>query len=84
MLQINPMTLAEVAAERGWLHTRGRLSGTVNTTAMAQGIGVATSTLTRAYDGSAAGPVLIERLRTATGRSFDDLVRIVPDERNAA
>jgi hypothetical protein len=81
MLQIKPQAMVDIAATKGWLHTRGKLQGTINAAAMADGLGVATSTISRAYDGGQlAGPVLVERLVEASGLSFDELLEIVQDE----
>ena len=81
MLQIKPQAMVDIAKSHGWLHTRGKLQGTINAAAMAEGLGVATTTITRAYDGGAlAGPLLVEKLRGASSMSFDDLLEIVPEQ----
>ena len=81
MLQIKPQAMVEIAAQKGWLHTRGKLQGTINAAAMADGLGVATSTVIRAYDGGQqAGAVLIERLHQSSGLRFDEILEIVSDD----
>lgn len=74
MMQIEPHVLNEIAAENGWVHKSGRLEGTINARAMALALGVATSTVTRAYDKGVVGVTLLSKLRTATGRATDSLV----------
>lgn len=74
MLKIRTQALVEIANENGWLHTRGRLAGTINTRAMGEGLGVATSTVARAYDTGATGLSLVEKLQSLSGRSLDDLL----------
>lgn len=74
MLKVDPATLTEIAKTNGWLHTSGRLAGTINTSAMALGLGVSKSTVNRAYDGGAAGLRLIEALHEISGVKFDDLL----------
>jgi hypothetical protein len=74
MLRIRTQALVEIADENGWLHTRGRLNGTINTRAMGEGLGVATSTVARAYDTGATGLSLVEKLHDLSGRSFDELL----------
>ncbi|TQL46712.1 hypothetical protein FB562_2236 [Homoserinimonas aerilata] len=78
MLLISPSALTEVARENGWLHTSGRLAGTVNASKMALGLGVAKSTITRAYDGGAAGMALLEKLSSVSDLPLDALVERRP------
>lgn len=75
MLKIDPEQLTRIAESHGWLHTSGRLKGTVNARQMAAAIGVNTTTITRAYDGGSVGPRLLLRLKAVSGVSLDDLVR---------
>jgi len=79
LLQIDPSALEQIAAANGWLHTRGRLKGTINAAAMADGIKVHRSTVLRAYDGGRAGDVLMERLLAVTDLPLGDIVRVVPE-----
>jgi len=80
MLQIRPETMVSIALARGWVHTRGKLRGSINAAAMAEGLGVASTTITRAYEGNQqAGPLLVEKLHSVSGVSFDDLLEIVAD-----
>lgn len=74
MLLFDPRVIDLIASEHGWLHTKGRLAGTVNASKMAEGLGVAKTTITRAYDGGSAGIVLLERLREVSGMPLDSLV----------
>ena len=62
MLRIEPEVLNQIAADRGWMHETGRLSGTLNATLMAQNLGVSVSTITRAYDTGALGVTLLTKL----------------------
>lgn len=84
MLQINPQTLESIAAKNGWLHERGRLKGSLNASAMAEALGVAKSTVTRAYDGAPAGAILIERLQSMSGLSLDLIVSVSPGPQGRA
>jgi hypothetical protein len=73
-LYINPAVMTEIARANGWLHTSGRLAGTINTSQMAEGLDVAKTTVSRAYDGGGAGTVLIEKLAEVSGLSLDTIV----------
>ncbi|MBW1639285.1 hypothetical protein G3H63_09400 [Microbacterium resistens] len=79
MLHINPVAMVDIAREHGWLHESGRLAGTINAAQMALGLGVAKTTVTRAYDGGAAGIVLLEKLQDLSGLPLDALVERRPD-----
>ena len=74
MLQIRPQVLEEIASDQGWLHSKGRLQGTVNTRQMAMSLGLSTSTVIRAYDGGSTGLKLLEKLSDISGKSLDELV----------
>lgn len=74
MLKIRTQALVEIASENGWVHTRGRLAGTINTRAMGEGLKVATTTIARAYDTGTTGLALVEKLHDLSGRSFDDIL----------
>lgn len=80
MLQLNRAKLTEIAADNGWVHQSGRLAGTINARAMANAIGVSTSTITRAYDEGAGGFKLLDLLQAHSDSTFDDLLIRVPDE----
>jgi hypothetical protein len=73
MLIINPAALTDIAKANGWLHETGRLKGTINASQMAIALGVAKTTLTRAYDGGGAGTQLLTRLQDLSGLSLDEL-----------
>lgn len=75
VLQINRAEMTAIAEENGWMHTRGRLAGTINAAAMAQGIGVHTATVTRAYDTGSVGLKLLENLAEHSGRTYDQLLK---------
>ncbi|MFJ4173339.1 hypothetical protein [Microbacterium sp. NPDC089696] len=79
MLRIEPQVLSQIAAERGWMHTSGRLAGTLNATAMAQQLKVSVSTVTRAYDTGAVGVTLLSKLKLCSGWSLDDIVTVSED-----
>lgn len=74
MLTINPAALTDIAEKQGWLHTTGRLNGTINAARMAEALGVSKTTITRAYDGGGAGPKLLSKLQDVSGLPLDDLV----------
>lgn len=84
MLRIEPAVLNQIAEERGWVHERGRLSGTINATAMAKSLGVSVSTVTRAYDTGSLGVVLLTRLQQVTGWSLDKLASTSGGQQPAA
>ncbi|WP_345750076.1 hypothetical protein [Microbacterium rhizophilus] len=77
MLKITPQTLERVAREYGWMHQSGRLDGTLNATKMARGLGVAVSSVTRAYDTGVIGETLLTRIALKTGWSLDSIVTVV-------
>lgn len=77
MLKIDPVTLTDIAEKNGWLHETGRLAGTINASLMADGLGVAKTTITRAYISGATGIVLLEKLQDLSGLPLDTIVRKV-------
>lgn len=83
MLIVKPQTLEKIAANRGWLHTKGRLVGTVNVAAMAKAIGMDRSTVMRAYEGGPVSSEFLARIVTQTGVSLDELVTITDDNYKA-
>jgi|GEM_PF-5382830 len=78
MLRISPSVLTEIARENDWLHNRGRLKGTINATKMAAEIGVAKSTVMRAYDQGTTGLLFLERLHDKSGLPLDMILEKVP------
>lgn len=80
MLKISPEALVEIAVKNDWIHKSGRLKGTVNASRMAAGLGVTTSTVTRAYDTGSTGLVLVEKLHDVSGISLDRLLVKADDE----
>jgi len=74
MLKVSQEAMEDIAAKRGWMHERGRLRNTINTTQMAAGLGVSVTTVIRAYDEGATGLKLLELLQDVSGKSLDELV----------
>lgn len=71
MYKFNPGAIEVLAADRGWIHASGRLAGTLNASKMATHLGVAKTTVTRAYDGGAAGLTLLEKLSDESGKPLE-------------
>lgn len=78
VLQINPEAMISIAKTQGWIHARGQLAGEINAAAMAEALGVATSTISRAYEGSTqASATLAEKLHQISGLSFDEILLVL-------
>jgi len=74
MLRVSPDALIQIATANGWIHDSGRLAGTINTTKMANGLGVSVTTVIRAYDEGSTGLRFLEKLQESSGMPLDDLV----------
>lgn len=77
MITLRTTAFVAIAAEKGWIHTAGRLEGTVNIAAAARFVGVVPTTLGAAYDGAEVGTKLISHLMFATGLPFEQLFDVV-------
>lgn len=77
MIKMRTTAFIAIATKKGWIHTSGRLRGTVNIASAARAVGVVPTTLGAAYDGAEVGTKLISHLMYATELPFEQLFDVI-------